>query len=529
MEETNNLESYQNHVVDTSSDVDEDVNVGHDESALLIGYGSVDRCVRDAPHLAFDPTTDFPLDDVDESPATAGGREKSFRHWRPFCLAAVFYLSFVGAVVWRRNKESSLWSPLSSEAVVKKVELLGRKSKTKKSVKKAKKEKKKESAKKKKGEKKKESAKRKKDENKKEHHKKKENKKKKEVAAKAAAGETKKDAPATFEAAPYPGCLTVEVKYVKTPLPFADHELAAKAAGCHLASIHSLVENTKLSAGGLFAMSLGPEIGMSFASGKVLSKEFWLGAYNLDGSGSDPWTWTDDSPWDFGPVGWDNATKGCLASSINFTETHLPSIPAEDHFIAEECLMPLPAVYKCCTTYMPPSSSPSEFPSFSPSEEPSATPSETPTDVPTDHPSEYPTDSPTETPTGVPTDYPSEDPTATPSESPSSEPTETPSEPPTHAPSNYPTESPTELPTDWPTDYPTEYPSIDPTEQPTGIPTLLPTPGPTKARKTHRPIELVTPSPSMPLETENPTLLLTPPPKKAPKKKLPAASPTIAT
>lgn len=63
-----------------------------------------------------------------------------------------------------------------------------------------------------------------------------------------------------------------------------------------------------MSADGLFKMAAGVEIAMSFMSGKVLQKEFWLGGYLLDGE-MDGMEWTDGSTYDFGPD-FTNATEG---------------------------------------------------------------------------------------------------------------------------------------------------------------------------------------------------------------------------
>lgn len=69
----------------------------------------------------------------------------------------------------------------------------------------------------------------------------------------------KKEKKAPFEPVVYPGCAGyVDIKYVKEPLTFKEHEAAAAAADCHLASIHNLDENTKYSKSGLFKMSYGP-------------------------------------------------------------------------------------------------------------------------------------------------------------------------------------------------------------------------------------------------------------------------------
>ena len=126
-----------------------------------------------------------------------------------------------------------------------------------------------------------------------------------------------------------------------------------------VASIHDLVENTKLSASGLFKMTPGPEIGMSFASGKILSKVFYLGGYvnsTLD------WEWIDGSDFDYGPNTTDpDAVEGaCLQSSVNFTEIMKKNISFVDHWVAGDCVTPLPAIYKCCLPTPSPTMAPTD-------------------------------------------------------------------------------------------------------------------------------------------------------------------------
>lgn len=69
----------------------------------------------------------------------------------------------------------------------------------------------------------------------------------------------KKEKKPKFEPVTYPDCPSgVDVTYVKERLTFEEHEVAAAAADCHLASIHNLEENSKYSKAGLFKMSYGP-------------------------------------------------------------------------------------------------------------------------------------------------------------------------------------------------------------------------------------------------------------------------------
>jgi hypothetical protein len=179
-----------------------------------------------------------------------------------------------------------------------------------------------------------------------------------------------------FEPVTYPSCPSgVDVTYIKQPLPFEMHEMAAQASDCELASIHNLEELEKYSKAGLFKMAYGPEIGMSFASGKPLTKTFWLGGrFAADSMGVGEWV--DNSTWDFGPN--TSAVEGCLASTFGFLEIAVPVIAPEDHWSVLDCATPLPAVYKCCK----------------PTPAPSAYPTESPTDVPTDSPTDSPTDAP---------------------------------------------------------------------------------------------------------------------------------------
>jgi hypothetical protein len=313
---------------------------------VVSGYGSV-----------FDP--DANVDDIEDvdlfEPAYTTTSRKIRKRWVIAASVAILYSAL--AIGWAWNRSASA---LSASAVAD-IDLLG-KSKTdkesnkvekikvkdnKKKEKETKKAKEKEVKKKKKleAEKKKEEEKKQKEKEKEEKEKKKlEAEKKKEVEKKQKKQDTKQAA--AFEPTPYPGCETVNITYVKTLLPFWDHEFAANASGCHLASIHSFEENTKLSKDGLFKMSLGPEIAMSFMSGKPLSKVFWIGGYHFE-SDIDESEWTDDSVYDFGPDLM-NATEGCLSSSYNFTEIAIKNLTFDDHWAITDCETPLPAIYKCC-------------------------------------------------------------------------------------------------------------------------------------------------------------------------------------
>ncbi len=377
--------SYQNALHQEGSSSGEE----EEQEKLLDGYGGV-----------FDPETAAHVDLEDVvgvfRKEDAEMKRQWYKLWKLIGVAAMLYMAAVIAFNTTRSANAATMSNSVSDAS--NVELLGS-SKAAKHVKKsekmkskAKKTEEKEKAKKEK-EKEKQAAKEAKDkvkETKMEEKVKKEKEKEAEKEAKEKAKETKKiqkeKAKKEKEAAkeqkaeekaaekeekekekeeeadkkaaeakakepvPYPGCETVEVTYVKTPLPFWDHEFAANASGCHLASVHNVVENTKMSKDGLFKMSLGPEIGMSFASGTILAKTFWLGGYHFE-SDIDESEWTDESPWDFG-LDFTNSTEGCLSSSINFTELAMLNITVEDHWEMIECETPLPAIYKCCTVFV---------------------------------------------------------------------------------------------------------------------------------------------------------------------------------
>jgi hypothetical protein len=313
---------------------------------VVSGYGSV-----------FDP--DANVDDIEDvdlfEPAYTTTSRKIRKRWVIAASVAILYSAL--AIGWAWNRSASA---LSASAVAD-IDLLGKSKTAKESNKvekikvKDNKKKEKETKKAKEKEVKKEKtleAEKKKEEEKKQKEKEKEKKekkkleaeKKKEVEKKQKEQDTKQAA--AFEPTPYPGCETVNITYVKTPLPFWDHEFAANASGCHLASIHSFEENTKLSKDGLFKMSLGPEIAMSFMSGKPLSKVFWIGGYHFE-SDIDESEWTDDSVYDFGPDLM-NATEGCLSSSYNFTEIAIKNLTFDDHWAITDCETPLPAIYKCC-------------------------------------------------------------------------------------------------------------------------------------------------------------------------------------
>eukprot|EP00529_Nitzschia_sp_RCC80_P011732 CAMPEP_0113482872 /NCGR_PEP_ID=MMETSP0014_2-20120614/23143_1 /TAXON_ID=2857 /ORGANISM="Nitzschia sp." /LENGTH=571 /DNA_ID=CAMNT_0000376403 /DNA_START=48 /DNA_END=1760 /DNA_ORIENTATION=- /assembly_acc=CAM_ASM_000159 len=189
-------------------------------------------------------------------------------------------------------------------------------------------------------------------------------KSKKDKKKKHLKGGKKKEKKAPFEPVVYPGCAGyVDIKYVREPLAFKEHEAAAAAADCHLASIHNLDENTKYSKSGLFKMSYGPEIGQSFMSGKPLEKEFWLGG-TADKHGE--WSWTDKSDWgepELALAGLKDPKKGqCLTSKFSFLEIAMLDIPTAGHWKAEDCKKPLPAIYKCCVPTPAPTSSPTNAP-----------------------------------------------------------------------------------------------------------------------------------------------------------------------
>ncbi|KAG7363238.1 hypothetical protein IV203_026598 [Nitzschia inconspicua] len=313
---------------------------------LLSGYGSM-----------FDPDAKFDaVSNVDllKEPAPVTPTRNKQRRWMMAVGVLVMYTALV--VTLTRNHSAKMLSSSTASDI----ELLG-KSKVEKTSKKDEKTSKKDEKTKEKEtkkmekialkEKKKEEQAIKKEEEKKkkeDEKKKKEEEKKEELEKKKLEEKKKMEIKKTtaFEPTPYPGCETVNVTYVKTLLPFWDHEFAANASGCHLASIHSFEENTKLSKEGLFKMALGPEIALSFMSGKPLSKVFWIGGYHFE-SDIDDSEWTDDSVYDFGPY-LTNATEGCLSSSFNFTEIAIMNLTYEDHWAVTDCETPLPAIYKCC-------------------------------------------------------------------------------------------------------------------------------------------------------------------------------------
>jgi hypothetical protein len=170
-----------------------------------------------------------------------------------------------------------------------------------------------------------------------------------------------------FEPVTYPACPGgVELKYIKEPLTFEAHEIAANASGCHLASIHNLEENSKYTKTALWKTAYGPEIGMAFASGKPLTKTFWLGGH-YESATMDAWEWTDNSTWDFGL----NATdvEGCLSSTTTFIEVGMPVIPPLGHWATAACSTPLPAIYKCCIPTSAPTDSPTDSPTVTLEEE----------------------------------------------------------------------------------------------------------------------------------------------------------------
>jgi hypothetical protein len=268
-------------VLNSGSDVEE-------EAARLFGsgYGSVVDKEKHDGLVSFDPATDFGSGLEPES------RRK--KRWALLLVGAVLYVA--GVAYWNSNKLQGLNESTQD------VDLLGSSKLTKKEKDEAKAKKKAEKEKEKED---KEAAKKKKEAEKAEAKKQKE-------ADKEAAKKEKEDAKIAAKASiysSYPGCPgDVDIKYIKTPMAFEDHEIFANATGCHLASIHSLEELTKISHDGLFKMSFGPEIAMSFMSGKPLAKEFWLGGYLMDGD-LDEMEWTDGSDYDYGPD-WTNATEG---------------------------------------------------------------------------------------------------------------------------------------------------------------------------------------------------------------------------
>ena len=283
----------------------------------------------------------------------------------------------------------------------------------------------------------------------------------------------------------YPGCLKVNVTYVKTLMPWADHEVAAQEQGCHLASVHSLVENSKLATAGLFQLSLGTDIAAHFMTGAVLERDYYLGGYVEDDQSS--WAWTDHSVWDYGfndttsmtstPVEGGNSSFTCLKASIDFSELAKPNISYVDHWSpSPDCSTPLPAIYKCCL--LPDSAPPSNSPTEAPTPAMTSSPTGQPTDLPTVAPTATPTLTPTDLPTLTPTDLPTVTPTDLPTVTPTDPPTVMPTDPPTVTPTLFPTGRPTRVPTASPT---TSTPTLSPTDPPTTAePTVPPsTPEPT--------------------------------------------------
>lgn len=269
--------TYQKAAKDERPDEEEDpISVDKSATAALVtvGYGSADSKKTlddDGSTDFFDPAIDFGPANHDLEPAS---RRK--KRWTMLLVGVIFYVAV--AAYWNSNKlqGSSVESVNEFTQQDIDLEMLG-KSKSKKDAKKEKKDAKKEAKKEKKDEKKVT----------------KEEDKKKTIAS-------------IYE--PFPGCTEVEIKYIKTPMAFEDHEIFANLTGCHLASVHSMMELSKISFEGLFKMSQGPEIAMSFMSGKPLSKEFWLGGYLMDGD-LDDMEWTDGTVYDYGPD-FANATEG---------------------------------------------------------------------------------------------------------------------------------------------------------------------------------------------------------------------------
>ncbi|KAL3913996.1 MAG: hypothetical protein SGARI_000362 [Bacillariaceae sp.] len=302
------LSPYQNIREEDLSAPDEEEQV-----KLLDGYGGV---------YDNDAATDVHDEDVGLfRKEDAEVKRMAYKRW---AMIGVATLMFVAATAgFAMNHMPSIMSSSSSD--LSNVEMLGKSKPEKLAAKKKKEEEKEKKAAAKAAEKKK-----------KEEAKAAEKKKKEDAKAAAKAEkEKKKEAAAAKKAAE---------KKAKEPF-------AANASGCHLASVHNMIENSKMHKDGLFKMSFGPEIGMSFASGKPISKTFWFGGYHLE-SEIDESEWTDDSPWDFGPT-FINATEGCLSSKVNFTELAFLTIPIEDHWDIMDCETPLPAVYKCCTKFEP--------------------------------------------------------------------------------------------------------------------------------------------------------------------------------
>jgi len=186
---------------------------------------------------------------------------------------------------------------------------------------------------------------------------------------------------------PYPGCEQVDtsVTYAKTLLSWNDHQVAANAQHCQLASVHSMAANSMISKAALFEFSSGMEIAEYYTSSSsssygehehdqaavVLKREFWLGAYDVSGNTSTTsstesgdnwqWRWTDGTPWDFGPTFSTSSEKNgrgrqrrsspyCLKASIKVTEMSIVDITPEDHWMGQDCNTLLPAIYKCCAS-----------------------------------------------------------------------------------------------------------------------------------------------------------------------------------
>jgi hypothetical protein len=293
-----------------------DLEAGTEETtSLLSGYGAVTQ--KDGVQTPFNASEDFPLDSEEVvSPATR--RNRALKRWGWIGAGAILYV--VGIMAWNGSQSNKTEMSLGSQEAVD-VELLG--------------------------------SSKKKDKDKK----------------------SKKPKKPAFEPVSYPSCPSgVELTYIKQALPFEMHEMAAEASDCHLASIHNMEEQEKYSKAGLFKVAYGPEIGMSFAGGKPLTKTFWLGG--RFGADMDAWEWTDNSTWDFGPNS--TSVEGCLASTFSFLEIAMPVIAPEDHWSVVDCNTPLPAIYKCCI----PTPSPSAYPTEAPTDAPTAPSTASLTDAP---------------------------------------------------------------------------------------------------------------------------------------------------
>jgi hypothetical protein len=275
----------------------------------------------------------------------------------------------------------------------------------------------------------------------------------------------------------YPDCPSgVTIRYVSEKLSFDDHEESAIASNCHLASIHTSLEDDTLTLKEFFELSTGTEIGNSMINGKILEKTFWLGGQSNDESDWDDdesWTWTDHSIWDFGPdefmmssttnananttTATSTTSNVCLSSTMDTTKistikaSSTTSDPDVDlpltttgEWKGTNCNEALPAIYKCCI--------PTPSPTLSPSE--SIEPSVVPTSLPTLSPTLSPTIS--SKPSMHPSTTPSDVPSSTPSVSPS---TTSPSVPPSTSSSTNPSVS---RPT-------TTSPSVSPSSKPSAI------------------------------------------------------------